>query len=99
MSLKLIWDNIHLRLQLINVKKQKRKLETELDKIHQSYDEEMIKLAKFYEKQDKTMYKRCEMLSEDNRRLASQLRKYEKGGNYVTERNSKRVAREKQNDK
>ena len=99
MNLKIMWDNVHLRLIILGLRKDLRKREIELEKIHHAYDEEMIKMAKYYEKKNKALYKRCEILSEDNRRLACLLRKYQKGEANVTKRDSKKVARETQNNK
>lgn len=99
MNLKVMWDNIHLRLINLGLRREIQNKEIELEKIHYSYDEEMVKLAKYYEKKNKTLYKRCETLAEDNRRLGCLLRKFEKGEKYVTKGNRKELVREEQNNK
>lgn len=99
MNLKVMWDNIHLRLINLGLRREIQKKNIELDKIHYSYDEEMVKLAKYYEKKNKTLYKRCETLAEDNRRLGCLLRKFEKGNRNVTKGTGQKVARKEQNNK
>lgn len=99
MSLKQMWDNVHLNWLVSNLKLKNKKLERELEETHYKYDREKIQLEKEYEKKNKRLYNRCEMLAEDNRRLACLLRKYEKGDRNVTKGTSQKVARKEQNNK
>lgn len=75
-----LWTITKLLGENIKLRKEKDKLEIDLGKLHKKYDKEMMELEKRLEKKYSSMSRRNEILSEDNRRLACIVRKYEKKG-------------------